>query len=181
MVVCPVCEHAQAVGPECEVCGRRLDGGPAVPASAPAPIVEGLERTGQAPVPALPGEPVPGLEPTGNAPAAVAAEPLLAELEFTRAAPVDPAVAPLLEVERIGDGAPAEAPTPYPAVVVCRYCRTEAAFGARICERCGMRLPTAELPAPEPAPDAAAQLCSCGTPIRGSRCPSCGARLPSAG
>lgn len=177
MVVCPVCEHAQAGGPECEVCGRQLE--PAPDAAAAVPALDGLESTLQAPAPEAPGAPVPGLELTGAAAVPAPAEPILSELEFTRTAPVDPPVESIPGVERTGDGAPAEERTPYPAVVVCRYCRTEAAIGAKICDRCGMRLPTAALPVPEPGADEPAHLCSCGTPIRGPRCPSCGARTPS--
>ena len=176
MVVCPVCEHAQAGGSECEVCGARLPVPPAFPEAEPsiAPM-EGLEPTFQAAVPALAPELFPGLEPTAAAPVSDPLPAGIPDLEPTRTAHVDPPVAPLTEVERIGDGAPAEERTPYPAVVVCRYCRTEAALGAKLCERCGMRLPTAELPAPEPLASEA-RMCSCGTPIRGPRCPSCGAR-----
>jgi hypothetical protein len=173
MVVCPVCEHAQAGRWECEVCGRRLEADPDAP--PPGAALDGLESTLQAPAPEAPPEVVPGLEPTGAPALPAPAAGLLAEIESTRTSPVDPPVAPLPGVERAADGVPAEERTPYPAVVVCRYCRTEAMLGARICERCGMRLPTAEPPAPEPEADAA-RLCSCGTPVRGSLCPSCGAR-----
>lgn len=173
MVVCPVCENAQAGGSECEVCGRRLQ----APSEAAPSIVplDGLEPTFQAAAPAVPGELVPGLEPTGFA--AVAAPPGegVPDVEPTRTAPVDPPVA-ALDVDRIGDGVPVEERMPYPAVVACRYCRTEALPGAKLCERCGMRLPTAELSAPDPSAAGAVRVCSCGTPIRGPRCPACGAR-----
>src|SRR5512142_1905623 len=177
MVVCPVCEHAQAGGSECEVCGARL----AVPsafldAEPPIAPMEGLEPTFQAAVPALAPELFPGLEPTGAAPVPAPPADVLPDIEPTTTAPVDPPVAVLPDMERIGDGVPVEERTPYPAVVVCRYCRTEAAPGAKLCERCGMRLPTAQLPAPEPVGSAGVPMCSCGTPIRGPRCPSCGAR-----
>ncbi len=177
MVVCPVCEHAQAGGSECEVCGRRLVGAP--DAGPPAPPLDGLEATLQPSVPAPPPELVPGLEPTGAAPVPAPDDPRLAELEFTCAAPVEVLVTAVPDVERIGDDVPAGEPTPYSAVVVCRYCRTETVLGARLCEHCGMRLPTAPLPAAAPVPEVASRLCSCGTPIRGSLCPACGARTTS--
>jgi hypothetical protein len=120
---------------------------------------------------------MPGLEPTGAAPVPAPGDPILAELEFTCAAPVEAFVTAVPDVERIGDDVPAGEPTPYSAVVVCRYCRTETVLGAKLCERCGMRLPTAQLPVAAPVP--APRLCSCGTPIRGSLCPACGARTSS--
>ncbi len=123
---------------------------------AAAELVPGLEYTGAAPVPAPPAMVIPDLEPTNTS-------------------PVDPPIA-ALEVERVGDGVPADEPTPYPAVVVCRYCRTEAGYGERICSRCGMRLPTAAAPSTAPAAGGPERMCSCGLPVRGPRCPSCGAR-----
>ncbi len=176
MVVCPVCEHPQGAGPECEVCGHRLQAlSDAVPS---LPALDGLEPTF---LPAVRGvstetEPVPGLELTGAAPVPAPPGMIIPDLEPTKTSPVDPPIAALPGVERVGDGAPADEPTPYPAVVVCRYCRTEAGYGERICSRCGMRLPTAAAPAPEPAAGGPERMCSCGLPVRGPRCPSCGAR-----
>jgi hypothetical protein len=70
-----------------------------------------------------------------------------------------------------------DGPTPAPAVVICCYCRTEAAPGERRCGRCGMRLPVLAAPAAGPASGPPAPtLCSCGTPVTRSRCPTCGAR-----
>jgi hypothetical protein len=175
MVVCPVCEHAQAGGSECEVCGRRLDA--SLDAALTIQPLDGLEPTFLPSVPAVDAEPIPGLEQTRLEPVAAPITPDIPELEPTRAMPVDPPVAPLPDVDRAGDDVPAEERTPYPAVVACRYCRTEASPGERICSRCGMRLPTADLPAAPPEAEEALRLCSCGTPIRGSRCASCGARV----
>ncbi|HET6438238.1 MAG TPA: hypothetical protein VFG59_09270 [Anaeromyxobacter sp.] len=171
MLVCPVCEHSQAAGSECEVCGRRLPG--ADPLDASVSPLEGLQPTLQ--VDSAPVEPelVPGLEPTRHAALEAPVAELVPGLEPAPAGSVDVAIEPLAGLERTGEGAGDE-PTPYPAVLTCRYCRTEAAPGERLCSRCGMRLPL-----PEPAPakaEEAAGLCSCGAPRRGGRCPACGAR-----
>jgi hypothetical protein len=174
MVVCPLCENAQAGGTECEVCGRRLPAGPE--AAAPVALLEGLEPTLAPAAADLPAALIPDLEVTSFAPTGAPAAQLVPDLEPTPAAPVEVAVEPMVGVERSLEGLPADAPTPYPAVVVCRYCRTEAAVGERICGRCGMRLPAVALVPPPPTADEEPRLCSCGTPVRGSLCPSCGAR-----
>lgn len=171
MIVCPVCEHAQPQGAECEVCGKRLlRGAAAIPAVAP---VEGLEPTHHAAV--APGvERVAELEPTHHR---AEGEPLhdpTPGVERTGAAPVDVDVDPVPDIERIAPEDGGDAPTGVPAIVTCRYCRTAAAPGERVCSRCGMRLPSFA-----PARDERAQatrLCSCGTPVSGSLCRSCGAR-----
>jgi hypothetical protein len=174
MIVCPVCEHAQAVGSECEVCGKRF-GREAVP--VPVGRLEALEPTrlddaAAALAPALLAE----LEPTGYD----AAPELLApptEIEPTRTAAVTVDATPLPDLERTQAGLPDDGPTPQAAQVACRYCRTPAAAADRFCGRCGMRLPHV---APAPSAAAAApRLCSCGTPISGSLCRACGARTPA--
>lgn len=177
MVVCPLCEHAQAGGTECEVCGRRLSGGPA--AGGAIPLLDGLEPTL---APAAADAPVavfPDLEVTSHAPAGPARAELVPDLVPTPAAPVGVVDVELVPgVDRGLDGLPTDGPTPYPALVVCRYCRTEAAAGERICGRCGMRLPAAALAAPPPVEEQD-RMCTCGVPVRGPRCPACGARTPS--
>ncbi len=170
MIVCPVCEHAQAQGGECEVCGKRLAEGPAGALAVAA--VEGLEPTRVAGV-EIPVERLGELEPTAFAAARDAPpEPVL--LEPTRADPVDVSVAPVPDVERTGDGVPEEAPTEVPLFVTCRYCRTEAMPGERVCARCGMRLPDFGGPPRETEPEA--RRCGCGATVRGTTCPACGAR-----
>jgi hypothetical protein len=171
MIVCPVCEHAQAQGAECDVCGKKLlHGAAAIPL---VPPVEGLEPTRHADVDA-PEERLGELEPTLHAAGADAPLELVPGVEETRAAPVDVAVETTPDVERIGDEIPADAPTEVPLLVTCRYCRTQATAGDRVCGRCGMRLPVFEAgPAPEEAP---VRRCSCGAAVRGSLCPACGAR-----
>lgn len=172
MITCPVCENQQPHGGECEVCGRRLDGPP--PPVAPVAPMDGLEPTRAAPVD-VDGERFPDLEPTRAGDVFVAAE-RVPDLEATAAAPVTVAAELLPDLERTAEAPiPGDAPTALPAVVVCRYCRTPATGGERLCGRCGMRLPVSSAGAPAAAP-AAERICSCGLPVRGSRCPSCGAR-----
>jgi hypothetical protein len=171
MIVCPVCEHAQAQGAECEVCGKRLVAGPG--ALPDAPTIEGLEPTLQAAVPAGASARIPELEPTGHA-AVEAAPDATPDIEQTCVAPVDVDVAPAPDIERIEDGLPVDAPTAVPAFVACRYCRTTAAPGERLCARCGMRLPIFEGARPDAAP--AGWRCGCGALVTQSLCPSCGAR-----
>ncbi len=169
MIVCPVCEHAQPQGGECEICGKRLVEGPAgIPAVAP---LDGLEPTRIEDVQAG-VERIGDLEPTAHAAARDAPlDPVL--VEPTRVDPVTVAVEPVPDVERIGDDIAQEARTEVPLFVTCRYCRTEAMPGERVCARCGMRLPDFGGPAPA---EAAGRLCGCGAFVRGTMCPACGAR-----
>lgn len=178
MIVCPVCEHQQAQGAECEVCGKRLVAGVSA-ADLSIPAVEGLETTRHAPADAVP-DAVVELEPTLHGPTGAAAPDLTPDLEATRAAPVDVQVVPTPDVERTAAEIPGDAPTALPAFVTCRYCRTPAMPGERLCGRCGMRLPVF----PDGAGAAAAaaapvRTCTCGTVVRpdAQLCPSCGARL----
>jgi len=171
MIVCPVCEHPQAQGAECEVCGKRLASGPSA-ADLAIPPVEGLEPTLHAPSVAA-AERIAELEPTLHAPA-VDLPDVMPDLEATRTAPVDVDVEPVPDVERTSEGIPGDVPTALPAIQVCRYCRTPAMPGERICSRCGMRLPVLGGAGAEPTP--AVRLCSCGAATRSSLCPTCGAR-----
>ena len=80
MIICPVCEHPQAQGDECDQCGKRL----VRPRPAPAAV---------APMPELELTPHAG----GKAPVAVER---VADLEPTRTAPAGNVVhAPMLELE----------------------------------------------------------------------------------
>jgi hypothetical protein len=168
MIVCPVCEHPQPFGGECEVCGKAL--GPAGAGDAESPFLVSLSNH----------ERLDGLEPTlhvlRQAQDERTAEPeLLADLEPTAAArtgAVDPAPVPDLVPTAAAD-LPGDGPTPQPIAVLCRYCRSPAMPGERICGHCGMRLPVAVA---RLAPDAAPRACSCGLPVSGAVCPGCGAR-----
>lgn len=153
------------------MCGKKfLQRAPAVPF---VPPVEGLDPTSYADVDAS-GEPFPGLEATGHAAVDVPAGPA-PDLDLGRAAPVDVADDRLPGLERGEEGIPGDAPTAVPAVVTCRYCRTPALPGDRVCGRCGMRLPVFERePEGEAAPP---RVCTCGTVVTGSLCPNCGARV----
>lgn len=172
MIVCPVCEHAQAQGTDCEVCGKQLlHGAAGIPEVAP---VEGLEPTHHAAVDTG-TDFLPELEPTRQARVDAPDEPAV-DVDRGREAPVDVTVEPVPDVERVGDGIPADGPTAVPAIVTCRYCRTPAAPGERVCGRCGMRLPVFDRAGDAPPPPAV-RRCSCGAPVSGSICPSCGARV----
>jgi hypothetical protein len=171
MIVCPVCEHAQPSGAECEVCGKLL--GPADGAPAGSPLsLSNQDR-------------LDGLEPTlhavvrqGREERTAAAE-LMADLEPTAVGAVAgsdagaPTPVPDLVPTAVAD-LPSDGPTPESIAVLCRYCRSPAMPGERICGHCGMRLPVEALRAP---PAAALPRCRCGLPVSGSICPGCGARL----
>jgi hypothetical protein len=173
-ITCPVCEHAQLQGSECEVCGKRLTRGPSA-ADLALPGVPELEPTSHAPVD-VDALRLADLEPTRQAGGAAAPIERVPDLEATCAAPVDVSAETVPGIEPTSAAIPGDAPTALPALMVCRYCRTPAAPGERICGRCGMRLPVVAT-----GGDAAAlepRLCSCGAPVRGSLCPACGARPP---
>lgn len=182
MIICPVCEHQQALGTECDVCGKQL----AAPRQAQVPVdrMPDLELTplvrpgipvqqmpmpdldrGRAPsVPELPGAPMP-------------------ELDMGRASQVSVPVERIADLERHREDAGGDPATPAPiGAVTCRYCRNVQAEGA-ICDRCGMRLPRyvaaaapVELGSPEDAPTVRH---ACGVKTRaGAPCESCGVFVP---
>jgi hypothetical protein len=171
MIVCPVCEHPQAQGAECDVCGKKLVHGPgAIPF---VPPVDGLEPTLHAPVDAA-TQPIPDLEPTRRAAVDAREEPAL-DLDLGRAMPVDAPADSVPGLERAGEDVPQDAATPIPAIPTCRYCRTPALPGERVCGRCGMRLGAFDDGrAPEEPPP---RHCGCGLAVTGPMCPGCGARL----
>lgn len=195
MIACPVCEHQQVNGFECEVCGKDLSGALGSLGAPPVPIapVEGLEVTVPERVGDVPIERAPDVELTAAAPVANVPAEVVPDLEMTGRPPVgDVAAAPMAEKEQDrapDDGVRTQLPT---GAVMCRYCRNVQASGA-VCDKCGMRLPR-----PSAAAIAAAQAkanpaaatkkkaiedlvrCkSCGAPGHaGQRCGECGRQIP---
>jgi hypothetical protein len=138
--------------------------------------MEGLEPNQAAPV-ALDGlAPMEELERTEYEATPMSAADQVPDMVATLAAKVEAEVDMVPDLERVGDDILADEQTPYPVLVVCRYCRTEATFGDRLCSRCGMRLPSVEPLGGQGSGEEAPRLCSCGAPVRGARCPACGAR-----
>lgn len=184
MIICPMCDHVQPEGTECDVCGRVFPA-PVVEAAPVAPLAE-LELTPHVggrvavQVAALPELDVTRLKAGPDLPAQV-----VPDLELTRAGATGAVpVAPMLELDTgraQDDGVRTAAPV---GAVVCRYCRNVQAEGM-LCDNCGMRLPrarpaaTAAAGAKRPGGDADAWLpCpTCHTPTRpGKACSECGTR-----
>jgi hypothetical protein len=175
VITCPVCEHQQAAGADCEVCGRVLvlQEGAAGPPVAP---LEGLEPTAAAGVtPTGAIESLPGLEATLQAPAGDVVPDPIPELEPTLAGSVEVVGDQVPDLEPTAAAASGDPRTELPLFPVCRYCRTPAGPGERLCGRCGIRLPLPPSAVPTAA-SAAPRYCSCGAPISRASCPSCGAR-----
>jgi hypothetical protein len=181
MIVCPVCEHTQQAGSECELCGKRFAAGSA-PVAQVAPM-EGLEPTLHLDVsdPFELPESIPDLEPTSAA-AVDAPEETTPDVERTCVAPVEVDSPAMADIERILDDIPVDAPTALPLAPVCRYCRTPAVPGEMLCSHCGMRLAVID-PHLIPAGSEAVVLCTnCGSISTREVCPACGSRrAPSAG
>lgn len=186
MTVCPLCNHQQAQGAECDNCGRVLT------------VTK---------VPDLPTARLPDLEltqlPGGNAPVAAAVMPELErtqlgtgpdlpqasvpDLEMTRATPVHVSVQRIAEFEgHLADREPKTAAPPSDtAGTTCRYCRNVQLTGA-MCDRCGMRLPRYAPTRAQAAAAAGVELevpevrHSCGARTRpGGPCSSCGVHVPT--
>lgn len=178
MVVCPVCEHQQASGEDCEVCGKRLAGPGVVP--LPVEPLAGLEPTAADATGDAYEDLMPGLEPTRMAPADAIVLPAT-EIEPTRMAPVDAPIETVpgfepTETEPI----PGDVTAALPAVQVCRYCRTPAPPSDVICGRCGMKLQLFAPAAPEatmPGEPVPVRCFSCATLNTGPErfCSGCGA------
>lgn len=153
MVVCPVCEHAQASGDDCEVCGKRLaraDSG-----AAEVPRLEDLEPTATGNGGDPPVVRMEDIEPTALDFEDPLDVPTDAEDWIERAAhePVEAAPAEPVDLDPTrhadAEGGPPAERDPF-APPVCRYCRTLGAPGAAFCERCGMKL---DIYRPGPAPE----------------------------
>ena len=160
-VICPLCEHAQERGAECDACGARL-AAPEPQPEAPTGTLSGLETNA---IDGAPGPAIASAEPDGGA-----------WLERTAAAAVAVTVE-ALDVERAARDRPDRDRTPA-AAPACRYCRTPAAPGQQFCEGCGMRLRSYRAPAADPDPGSV-RCRGCGTVMEGPRCPGCGARAPA--
>ncbi|MFO0599454.1 MAG: hypothetical protein U0228_29380 [Myxococcaceae bacterium] len=183
---CPVCEHEQAFGVECDVCGKALGG---LDDLGPPPVMlerlEGLEQTLSTDVGEVAVERVGELEVTRFAEVAAVPNDVTPDLQPT----AGPAVGDV-PVERMQDMAVDRVPddgsrTPLPAgPVTCRYCRNVQASGS-ICDRCGMRLPQV-IVVPEAvagkllnAEDLKVRCRSCGAPAKaGEKCGDCGRDVP---
>lgn len=181
MATCPLCEHDQPSGGECEVCGHRLRG----PGTESAPVapLPGLEPTLAGRVDVA-GETLPDLEPTRLEPAGAAASEDRGWVEPTRAEPaVAPPGEPVPDLERhLAEPVPDEAGALDPlAPVVCRYCRSTAMPGDKFCARCGMRLARFD-PVRMAGAERGELVCrDCGAMGAGPRCRRCGARMVSPG
>lgn len=168
MIICPVCEHQQAQGDECDNCGKKLTAPRAVAAVAVAVLPE-LEQThhagGRA---AVTAELLPELDFTRQKSGPDLPAQVLPEMETTRTAPVDKVTVeavPEMDTGRAqDDGVRTAAPT---GAVVCRYCRNVQAEGL-VCERCGMRLPRART-----APSAEAKKAGTDEDLNWKPCPKC--------
>lgn len=183
MIICPVCEHPQAQGEECDNCGKKL----LVPRVAAAVVVATLpelEQThhvgGRAPVQA---EAMAELDQTRQKAGPDLPPQVVQDMETTRTAPIDKVtveVVPELDTGRVADdGVRTAVPT---GAVTCRYCRNVQAEGM-LCERCGMRLPKIQ-PAPSATPVVVAVEApwlpcpKCRTPTRPNKiCTVCGTRV----
>ncbi len=174
MITCPVCEHQQPDGAECEVCGRALAAFGGV--DAPVAPLDGLEPTLlDGGLPASDVAVLPELEPTLQPSAGPVETVRLPELEPTAAERVEAPGELVPDLEPTAAPPSGDAPTELPLFLTCRYCRTPAGPGDMLCARCGMRLQVQAGPATGPA-GAGIRFCSCGTPITRSLCPACGSR-----
>jgi ribosomal protein L32 len=189
MIICPVCEHPQAQGDECDNCGKKLQAPRAAAVAPVAPLPE-LEQTQHAGGRvAVEAPPLPELDQTRQKAGPDLPPQVVQDLEATRAAPIDKVsveAVPELDTGRaVSDGVRTAAPT---GAVVCRYCRNVQAVGM-VCDRCGMRLPRVRptAAAAGPTPGSTEELpwmpCpKCRTPNRPNKiCTVCGTRVAAQG
>lgn len=188
MIICPVCEHQQAQGDECDNCGKKLQMPRAAAAVAVQTLPE-LEQTHHAGGRVAVDAPlIPELDSTRQKAGPDLPVQVVQDMETTRAAPIDKvsveAVADLDTGRAADDGVRTAAPT---GAVVCRYCRNVQAEGL-VCDKCGMRLPKAR-PTPQAGAKGAGASASeedatwmpcqkCRTPTRPNKiCSVCGTRV----
>src|SRR5688500_690889 len=129
MIVCPVCEHPQAQGNECDNCGKQL----APPRAQAAPVAPLPELQATRVVAAglnVTVEPMTELEATRVKGGPDLPVQRVADLEMTAAPPVaavPSAPMPDFDAGRAADdGQRTQAPT---GAVTCRYCRNVQASG----------------------------------------------------
>ncbi len=185
MVTCPVCDHQQDFGVECDVCGKNLGG---LDDLGPPPIreerVEGLEVTLHEPSGEVAVERIGELEVTRHAPVEVAADrtPDVEPSSLPDAGPVNVERLAEMQVDRVpDDGQRTVLPS---GPITCRYCRHVQAAGS-LCDRCGMKLPTV-IVVPGVVTGTLLKVevvkvrCrSCGAPATaGERCGDCGREVP---
>lgn len=177
---CPVCDHEQAFGLECDVCGKELGGlGELGPPPVPIAPLEGLEQTSPDRVGEVQVERIGELESTRMPDVQVAVQ-AIPDVDHGRAGPVGEVPVERVDVmvDRVpDDGVRTALPT---GAVTCRYCRNVQATGS-ICERCGMKLPVViivpqvqgvAIGRPEPVKT---RCRACGAPATaGERCGDCG-------
>jgi hypothetical protein len=182
MIICPVCEHQQAQGDECDNCGKKLQAPRA--AAVPVATLPELEQTvhagGRAPVQA---ETIPELDLTRQKAGPDLPPQVVQDMETTRVGPIDKVsveTVPELDTGRAADdGVRTAAPM---GAVTCRYCRNVQAEGL-VCDRCGMRLPKARPTQAEAKPKGVEEEApwvpcpKCRTPTRPNKiCTVCGTR-----
>jgi hypothetical protein len=185
MIVCPMCEHQQAPGIECEVCGKKL--ATAAPVAVAVATLPELEQTqlagGRAPVAVAS---IPDLELTHRDSVPNVTVQAVPELDTGRSAKVgNVAAAPMQDMDTgraAAIGAKTVAPT---GPVICRYCRTPQE-GA-VCENCGVRVPKARLASAGPTREARVaagertKCPKCSSPAHAGRaCVTCGTLVPAA-
>lgn len=160
MITCPLCEHQQELGFECEQCGKDLgtlaDLGPPPTRDEPLEGLETHEAVGD-----VAAEILPEIEPTAHGSVGeVTVEPMI-DLTVDRAVDTEPRT-PLAQ-----------------GSVSCRYCH-HVQPAQLLCERCGMSLPrlagTVAAPGPVTRPPGEMTRCrACGAPAKvGQRCGDCG-------
>lgn len=186
MIACPVCEHQQELGFECEVCGKDLSavlgmiGAPPVKIEKMAELEVTIpDRIGEIPI-----ERAPDVELTAFARVEAAPSAPIPEFEKTVADRIgDLAVLPVddLSEDRVPDDGVRTPIATGP--LTCRYCKTVQAPGSGlICERCGMKLPrvaVAAVAATKKKDVIWARCRTCGaTAHGGERCGECGREVP---